>query len=57
MTLEARRFGVVQGKFVGDRVVVAHLRMGLGGLLSLKSAIDAMLLQAMPVESPEGKAN
>jgi len=37
MTLEARRFGVVQGNVVSDRVVGAHLRMGLSGLMSLKS--------------------
>lgn len=55
MTLEARRFGVVGGKVVADRVVVAHLRMGIDGLHSLKAACDAMLLLAMPVENPEGK--
>lgn len=57
VTLEALRFGKVNGKVVTDRVVVAHLRMGIIGLRSLKGACEAMLLQSMPVENPEGPAN
>jgi hypothetical protein len=57
MTLEAIRHGVVGGKVVTDRVVVAHLRMGVIGLQSIKAACEAMLLQMLPVENPEGKAN
>ncbi|MGY3527257.1 hypothetical protein [Bradyrhizobium sp. USDA 4452] len=55
VTLEALRFGRVNGKIVTDRVAVAHLRMGIIGLRSLKGAIDAMLLQSMPAENSEEK--
>ena len=34
--------GRVNAKIVTDRVVVAHLRMGLHGVQSLKSAVGAM---------------
>lgn len=55
ITVEALRFQGVGGKVVRDRVIVAHLRMGIHGLLSLKSAFDAMLLQATPAANQETK--
>ncbi len=57
ITLEAVRFQRINGKVVSDRVVVAHLRMGLIGLKSLQIACEAMLLQSLPVENPDGPAN
>lgn len=44
--LEATRFMGVDGECRTDRVVVAHLRMTLGGLQSLKEAIAEVELLA-----------
>jgi hypothetical protein len=56
ITLEASRYHVqVDGSVARDRVVVAHLRMGLDAAIQLKKALDAILLLAAP--TPEGPAN
>lgn len=57
VTLEAVRFMLVNGRQVSDRMIVAHLRIPVHALASLKAAVDGMVLQSMPVENPEGKAN
>jgi hypothetical protein len=57
ITLEALRYSHAQGKIVSDKVIVAHLRMGLPAMLRLKGAIEGALLLAQPVEKPEGKVN
>jgi hypothetical protein len=56
ITLEAVRHNSVGGKVLFDRVTVAHLRMGLGALQSLKEAIAGIeLILAKP--PTEGKPN
>ena len=55
MTLEAIRQFSVDGKIAADRVAVAHLRMSIAALASLKSAIEGIELLAQP--APEGKSN
>ena len=55
ITLEAIRFSAVDHEILPDRVIVAHLRMGLTAAQALKSALDKVLLLAAPV--PEGKKN
>jgi hypothetical protein len=57
ITLEALRYVHANGKVISDKVIVAHLRMSLPGMLRLKSAIEGALLLAQPVENPEGKNN
>ena len=55
ITLEALRHRNIDGNIVSDRIVVAHLRMPLSAVLSLKSSIEFILLAAMPAQ--EGAAN
>jgi hypothetical protein len=57
ITIEAIRFNPVAGttRVLADRVIVAHLRMGLDALRSLKGAIEGIELLAQPV--PEGEKN
>jgi hypothetical protein len=56
ITLEALRHTSVGSQVMRDRVVVAHLRMSIPALRSLKDAIDGIELITSP--SPqEGKAN
>jgi hypothetical protein len=52
ITLEATRLCTSQqGEVVQDRVVVAHLRMNMQAALSLKAAIEGVLLLANPATS------
>ena len=53
MTLEAMRFMEVDGKLRTDRVVVAHLRMNLVALKTLKDTIPKIELLAQPAASGE----
>jgi hypothetical protein len=55
VTLEAIRHTSVDGAVLRDRVAVAHLRMGLEALQSLRSALDGIILLATP--KPEGQAH
>ena len=55
ITLEAIRFSAVDHEIVPDRVIVAHLRMGLVAAQALKSALEKVLLLAAPV--PPGQKN
>src|SRR5262245_61927075 len=56
ITLCANRTYVgANGAIVNERVVVAYLRGNVQAALSLKAAIDRVLLLAAP--TPEGKAN
>ncbi len=55
ITLEAIRFSAVDHEIVPDRVIVAHLRMGLTAAQALKSALEKVLLLAAPV--PGGQKN
>lgn len=56
ITLEANRLmAASDGRAAMDRVVVAHLRSNLPALMSLRTAIDNILLMAEP--TPEGPAN
>lgn len=55
ITLEAIRFSAVDHEIVPDRVIVAHLRMGLPAARALKSALEKVLLLAAPV--PDGQKN
>ncbi len=58
ITLEVVRHmsgGAIDNTVMRDRVVVAHLRMGPGGLASLKHAISGIELLANPAH--EGKSN
>ncbi len=49
MTLEALRFMTVGDKLRTDRVVVAHLRMNMAALKTLKEVIPKIELLAQPV--------
>ena len=57
ITLEVVRFGPAANGVgvIADRVTVAHLRMGLRALSTLKSAIEGIEQLAQPV--PEGVKN
>ena len=56
LTLEAVRFTMpVQGKIVGERVAVAHLRTSVEGLRQLKAAIEG--IEAMIRGVPDSKKN
>jgi hypothetical protein len=57
VTLEALRYIHANGKIVGDKVIVAHLRMSVPGMMRLKAAIEGALLLAQPVDNPAGKSN
>jgi hypothetical protein len=49
VTLEAVRFSAINQQIVPDRVIVAHLRMGIQAATALKSALEKALLLAAPV--------
>jgi hypothetical protein len=53
--LEEIRHTSVDGAVLRDRVAVAHLRMGLEALQSLRSALDGIILLATP--KPDGQAH
>ena len=55
VTLEAVRFSAVEHEIVPDRVIVAHLRMGIPAAHALKTALEKALLLATPV--PSGQKN
>jgi hypothetical protein len=55
ITLEAIRFLVIGAKPPNDRVMVAHLRMSVAGLASLKNAINGIELLA--TLAPDDKSN
>jgi hypothetical protein len=57
ISLEAIRFMGLPGtsNVVADRITVAHLRMGVEGLLQLKAAIQGIELLAQP--AADGKKN
>ena len=55
VTLEALRMHSNPAGVKQDRVVVAHLRMGIDAAVDLKRALDAVILMATP--TPEGPAN
>jgi hypothetical protein len=55
ITLEALRLHTTAGGVKQDRVVVAHLRMGLDAAIDLRKALDGIILMAEP--KPEGPAN
>ena len=48
VTLEAIRFSAVEHEIVPDRVIVAHLRMGMAAAQALKAALEKVLLLAAP---------
>ena len=50
-TLEAIRYTAIRGEVVAERVVVAHLRTGLGGAKALAEALKAAQLIAQPPAS------
>ena len=53
ISLEAIRYTPVDGDIMTDRVVVAHLRMGMKAAQSLKLALEKVILLATPVGSAE----
>lgn len=55
VTLEAVRFSAVEHEIIPDRVIVAHLRMGVTAAQALKNALERALLLAAPV--PNGQKN
>jgi len=55
ISLEAVRHMPVGDRSVADRVIVAHLRLPMGALRSLKDAIDKIELMVSPV--PEAARN
>ncbi|WP_210484439.1 hypothetical protein [Microvirga antarctica] len=57
ITLEANRVMVVGGEVRGDRVIVAHVRMSVGAIARLKSAIEGIDLQEQKGESGERTVN
>jgi hypothetical protein len=57
ITLEALRYVHANGKVVSDKVIVAHLRTSVSGMMPLKAAIEGVVLLTQPVEKPEGKTN
>lgn len=48
MTLEALRYFPAEGKAANDRVIVAHLRMSISALSSLKRAIESIETLSTP---------
>lgn len=53
ITLEAVRFSAVDHEIIPDRVIVAHLRMGIPAANALRSALEKALLLAAPVPNDQ----